>query len=96
MAPAADSNSNSLLEVLSGLGFAPWNDFATDVFVYERPATGRSDGENYQIGFVDVCGRPYGPLLGAARASHEQLYEVALGQVPPYDDAPQYLPLLFV
>ena len=40
MAPAADSGSNALLEVLSGLGFAPWNDFATDVFVYERPVAG--------------------------------------------------------
>jgi GNAT superfamily N-acetyltransferase len=36
MAPADDNGSNSLPEVLSGLGFAPWNDFATDVFVYER------------------------------------------------------------
>ncbi|MCU0500610.1 MAG: GNAT family N-acetyltransferase [Anaerolineae bacterium] len=44
MAPAAGSNSNALLEVLSGLGFAPWNDFATDVFVYERPIAGRSEG----------------------------------------------------
>ena len=42
MAPADDSGSNALLEVLSGLGFAPWNDFATDVFVYERPVAGRS------------------------------------------------------
>ena len=38
MAPAGDSHGNPLLEVLSGLGFSPWNDFATDVFVYERPA----------------------------------------------------------
>ena len=64
--------------------------------LYDQSALGRFDGENYQIGFVDVCGRPYGPLLEAARAAHEQLYQVALGQVPPYDDAPEYLPLLFV
>jgi hypothetical protein len=37
IAPAGDSRGNPLLEVLSDLGFAPWNDFATDVFVYERP-----------------------------------------------------------
>jgi GNAT superfamily N-acetyltransferase len=42
MVPAADSGSNSLLEVLSGLGFSPWNDFATDVFVYERPVAALS------------------------------------------------------
>jgi GNAT superfamily N-acetyltransferase len=37
MAPASDSASNPTLEVLSSLGFAAWNDFATDAFVYERP-----------------------------------------------------------
>ena len=37
MVPTDDSRSNPPLEVLSGLGFSPWNDFATDVFVYERP-----------------------------------------------------------
>jgi len=31
----------------------------------------------------------------AARASHERLYEVARGEAKPYDDAPEYLPLLF-
>jgi hypothetical protein len=36
MAPASDSASNPTLEVLSSLGFAAWNDFATDAFVYER------------------------------------------------------------
>jgi hypothetical protein len=40
MAPAGDSRSNPPLEVLSGLGFSPWNDFATDVFVSERPVAG--------------------------------------------------------
>jgi len=43
MAPA-DSGGNTLLEVLSGLGFASWNDFATDVFIYERPIAGHSAG----------------------------------------------------
>ena len=50
MAPAADSGSNALLEVLSGLGFAPWNDFATDVFVYERPVAGCSAARFFGIG----------------------------------------------
>jgi GNAT superfamily N-acetyltransferase len=35
MAPAGDGG-NALLEVLSGLGFLPWNNLAADVFVYER------------------------------------------------------------
>jgi len=42
MVPTASSRGNPLLEVLSGLGFSPWNDLATDVFVYERPAAALS------------------------------------------------------
>jgi hypothetical protein len=63
--------------------------------LYDQSALGRFDGENYQIGFLDVCNRPYGPLADAARESHERLYQVASGLVAPYDDEPEYLPLLF-
>ena len=31
----------------------------------------------------------------AARASHARMYRVALGEEPPFADAPKYLPLLF-
>ena len=64
--------------------------------LYDQSALGRFDGENYNIGFLDVCHRPYEPLASAARASHERLYQVASGQVAPFDDVPQYLPLLFL
>lgn len=63
--------------------------------LYDQSALGRFDGENYNIGFLDVCNRPYAPLADAARATHERLYQVALGEVAPYDDAPEYLPRLF-
>lgn len=64
--------------------------------LYDQSALGRFDGENYQIGFLDVCHRPYEPLAEAARATHERLYQVASGQVAPFDDAPEYLPMLFL
>jgi len=64
--------------------------------LYDQSAIGRYDGENYNIGFVDTCSRPYAPLAAAARLSHERLYHVASGDAAPYDDAPEYLPLLFV
>ena len=64
--------------------------------LYDQSAIGRFDGENYNIGFVDVCHRPYEPLAEAARLSHERLYSVAAGQIAPYDDPPTYLPRLFV
>jgi hypothetical protein len=63
--------------------------------LYDESALGRFDGENWNIGFLDVCNRPYEEIGAAARASHERLYEVARGDVKPYDDAPEYLPLLF-
>jgi hypothetical protein len=63
--------------------------------LYDQSAVGRLDGENYQIGFLDICNRPYEALAHAARASHERLYEVADGQTDPFDDPPAYLPRLF-
>ena len=64
--------------------------------LYDQSALGRFDGENYNIGFLDVCNRPYEALCSAARLSHERLYDVTLGKVAPYADAPEYLPKLFV
>jgi len=40
----------------------------THWFQYKDQATtGRGDGENYQIGFVDVCDRPYPEIVRACR-----------------------------
>jgi hypothetical protein len=64
--------------------------------LYDESALGRFDGENWNIGFLDVCNRPYAPLAEAARVSHERLYPVAMGEVAPYADAPEYLPKLFL
>ena len=41
----------------------------------DQPLVGRGDGENYQIGFVDVCDRPYAKLTEAARSIGESMYE---------------------
>ena len=40
-----------------------------------QPRLGRGDGEAYQIGFVDVCDRPYPELTRAARKLGTELYE---------------------
>lgn len=64
--------------------------------LYDQSALGRFDGECYNIGFLDVTNRPYEPLAEAARVTHERLYEVALGEVLPFDDAPEYLPPVFL
>jgi hypothetical protein len=41
----------------------------------DQPTTGRSDGENYQIGFVDICDRPYPEIVQAAREVGNAMYE---------------------
>jgi hypothetical protein len=64
--------------------------------LYDESALGRYDGENYNIGFLDICNRPYEEIGQAAIASHERLYDVAAGTVEPFADAPEYLPMVFM
>ena len=42
----------------------------------DQPLLGRGDGEAYQIGFVDVCDRPYRELCDAARRFGENMYGI--------------------
>ncbi len=48
----------------------------------DQAATGRGDGENYQIGFVDICDTPYPESLEASRALGHDMYEYRL-KTPP-------------
>ena len=73
----------------------PWCVGVHYFILYDQSALGRFDGECYNIGFLDVCNRPYEALCTAARASHERMYDVATGKAQPFDDAPEYLPKLF-
>ena len=41
----------------------------------DQPLLGRGDGEAYQIGFVDVCDRPYPELCRSARMVGETMYQ---------------------
>ena len=49
----------------------------------DEPSTGRFDGENYNIGFVDVTDRPYPELVEAAQATHKRLAAIHSGKEPP-------------
>jgi hypothetical protein len=40
----------------------------------DQPTTGRGDGENYQIGFLDVCDTPYAETIQASRAIGAGMY----------------------
>lgn len=49
----------------------------------DQPATGRSDGENYNIGWVDVTDRPYGEFVARAVATHGRIAAIHAGQASP-------------
>jgi hypothetical protein len=55
----------------------------------DQPSTGRMDGENYNIGLVDVTDRPYPELIEAMKTTHRRLYDVHSGKTPPYDVKPR-------
>lgn len=46
----------------------------------DQPTTGRADGENYQIGFVDICDTPYNETVEACREVGYNLYEYRLNR----------------
>ena len=49
----------------------------THWFMYsDMPYTGRSDGANAQIGFVDICDNPYPEIIEAARKIGYPLYKI--------------------
>jgi hypothetical protein len=51
----------------------------THWFQYKDQATtGRGDGENYQIGFIDICDKPYPEIVQACREVGYNLYEYRL------------------
>jgi hypothetical protein len=49
----------------------------------DQPSTGRFDGENYNIGLVDVTDRPYTELINAAKETYKRLPEVHSGKEAP-------------
>ncbi len=55
----------------------------------DEPVTGRRDGENYNIGFIDVTDQPYPEMVAAAVVTHNRLFEIHCGQIAPTDRKPR-------
>lgn len=55
---------------------------------------GRYDGENYQIGMVDICMQPYKELMEAVYETSKVLYEVKNGETVPYSRLPEAIPMI--
>ena len=51
--------------------------------LYDQFYTGRFDGENYQIGMLDVCSMPYTPFMEAVSEVNSAIYEVVHGKREP-------------
>lgn len=61
----------------------------------DQPILGRFDGENYNIGFMDICNRPYKELTEAATESHTVIYEVASGKQAPFNEKIERIPSIY-
>jgi hypothetical protein len=55
----------------------------------DQPVTGRRDGENYNIGWIDVTDRPYPELVAAAKATHARLEALHFGKLAPTSRRPR-------
>jgi hypothetical protein len=55
----------------------------------DESVTGRMDGENYNIGFLDVTDRAYPELVSAAKETLKRLLDVHSGKIGPFDQRPK-------
>lgn len=69
-----------------GMHYFQWND---------QPWTGRYDGENYQIGVMDVTLQPYKTWVEAATQTNERLYKVASGEEAPFYQVIEEVPYIY-
>lgn len=78
LGPCKDQNERAQAYenyVKSALG-NPWI-IGAHWFQYgDQAVTGRFDGENYQIGLVDVCDRPYEETIDAVRRVGYNMYQI--------------------
>jgi hypothetical protein len=55
----------------------------------DQSCLGRLDGENYNIGFVDICLQEHKEMTDVVADCHRTLYRVANGDLPPCDQEPK-------
>lgn len=69
-----------------GIHWFQWND---------QPVLGRFDGENYNIGFLDIAMQPYTELTEQAKIAHERMYRLATGVEQPYNKQIRKVPQIY-
>jgi hypothetical protein len=58
----------------------------------DQAVLGRVDGENYNIGLVDVCNRPYTDCVDVMREANDTAYDIALGKIDAPDVKVNWMP----
>ena len=58
--------------------------------LYDQSCLGRNDGEPYNCGLIDVCGRPYGELVSAAAETHARLPAILRGEIEPVPNTAEH------
>lgn len=75
------------------------NEYCTGAHYFQyndQAALGRFDGENYQIGLIDVCQKPYEDFIKHIIESSKSIYEVANGDKDKYSTEPDIIyPIYF-
>ena len=61
---------------------------------YDQFALGRFDGENYNIGLIDICSLPNEVMLKAVKECAKGIYGVMEGAVPPTKEKPESIPMI--
>lgn len=69
-----------------GLHYFQWND---------QPVTGRFDGENYNIGIMDVTYRPYPEMVRSITRTNERLFDIATGKKRPWPFKGRPMPAIY-
>ncbi|CAM3804354.1 beta-galactosidase [Cohnella lubricantis] len=61
----------------------------------DQPFLGRFDGENYNIGLVDVCNREYPEVAAPLAEANKRLYSLRRGIEKPVSEPVDYIPAIF-
>jgi hypothetical protein len=58
----------------------------------DQPVLGRSDGENCNVGIVDVCGRPHEAMVEKMAETNARIIDIRLGNIKPTQRRPVIVP----
>jgi hypothetical protein len=50
---------------------------------YDAPVTGRPDGENFNMGLLNVCDQPYEEMIEEMKKTNTRLFDLHAGKCPP-------------